>query len=563
MTQRALPETVIAPFDSGEALHYQGRRFELERRGDEFFVEMRDPAKNFPLERVGREFWEVVPEDAERIQRKVVMTTGSHHYQLFHYETGQSRRVDLFPFVWRIDEQMWMSLHSAFLLPPDLRQGMAARWNESCNRCHATQAEPNITSDVEMDTQVKEFGIACESCHGPGEEHVRANQAPQRRYSQHFSDRPDPTIVNPRRLSAKLGSHVCAQCHGSLNYRSNADYAEWQKGGFTYRPGDDLGKTRLIRNLGESTFWWDGMIRVSGREYNGLLRSPCFAHGESEKQLSCLDCHELHLSEDDPRPTSDWTDDQLGSGMRGNAACTQCHSALEDEQELTRHTRHAAGSTGSKCYNCHMPNTAYGLLKATRGHEIEIPGVAKSIYSGRPNGCNLCHLDRTLQWTDENLTHWYGPQPEVRRGRGLSEDEATVAASVLWLLSGDAGQRALIAWGMGWPPAKEISGTRWMAPFLAQLLEDPYAAVRFIAYQTIRNEPGFADFANESQRPPLERSAKVREALDIWRSGREANSGGELSHGSAVLIDESGDIQWSRFKRLLAKRDETRVELAE
>ena len=62
---------------------------------------------------------------------------------------------------------------------------------------------------------------------------------------------------------------------------------------------------------------------------------------------------------------------------------------------------------------------------------------------------------------------------------------------LLWLLRGDAGQRALIAWSMGWTPAREASGAGWMAPFLSTLLIDPYAAIRYIAGRSLRRLPEY------------------------------------------------------------------------
>ena len=96
-----------------------------------------------------------------------------------------------------------------------------------------------------------------------------------------------------------------------------------------------------------------------------------------------------------------------------------------------------------------MPPTSYALLKAIRSHQISSPTVAASLETGRPNACNQCHLDKTLDWTAENLQKWYGvPKPK------LSKEEKTVAASVLWTLKGDAGQRALMAWSLGWEPGQ-------------------------------------------------------------------------------------------------------------
>jgi hypothetical protein len=110
--------------------------------------------------------------------------------------------------------------------------------------------------------------------------------------------------------------------------------------------------------------------------------------------------------------------------------------------------------------------------------------VKESIDAGRPNACNLCHLDRTLAWTNGALARWYGTTPMP-----LDADERRVAAAVLWLLRGDAGQRAIVADAMGRASAKDASGAEWSAPFLAQLLVDPYSAVRYVAFRSLRSLP--------------------------------------------------------------------------
>ena len=38
-------------------------------------------------------------------------------------------------------------------------------------------------------------------------------------------------------------------------------------------------------------------------------------------------------------------------------------------------------------------------------------------------------------------------------------------------------------------------GRDWPAAFLLPLLDDPYAAVRYLAYRSLRELPGFRDFA--------------------------------------------------------------------
>src|SRR5439155_4582384 len=106
-----------------------------------------------------------------------------------------------------------------------------------------------------------------------------------------------------------------------------------------------------------------------------------------------------------------------------------------------------------------------------------------------PNACNLCHLSKTLAWTSEKLSAWYKQKrPE------LSSDDRTIAAAVQWIIKGDAGQRALIAWGMGWEPAQKTAGRDWLYPYLIYSMSDPYAAVRFDAWKSLQTLPGFSDF---------------------------------------------------------------------
>ena len=69
--------------------------------------------------------------------------------------------------------------------------------------------------------------------------------------------------------------------------------------------------------------------------------------------------------------------------------------------------------------------------------------------------------------------------------------EQGIAESLEGLLSGNAVERATYAWHYGWKPAQQASQTHWMAPFLAELLNDPYSAVRFIAGRSLESLPGF------------------------------------------------------------------------
>jgi len=415
-----------------------------------------------------------------------------------------------------------------------------------------------------MDTRVAELGIACEACHGPGEKHALANRWPTYRYRQHWSDRSDETIVHPARLSHELSSQVCGQCHGIWVFHGDEAHQEWWKTGWTYRPGEDLADStlRILARCNpdfvpddpdylDQMFWSDGMVRVSGREYNGLIESPCFQRGE----LSCLHCHQMHMSADDPRPVKEWANDQLAHGMDSNQACLQCHPDLDNQTRLIDHSHHPVDSAGSNCYNCHMSYTTYGLLKSIRSHQIDVPSVAASLETGRPNACNQCHLDKTLAWTAEHLAGWYGISSPA-----LDDDERTIAASVLWSLRGDAGQRALMAWSFGWASAHEASGTEWMVPYLSQLMNDPYDAVRYIAYRSLRRLPGYDGLKYDFLGGVQHYSAVTQQVAEPWsRQPKNMNP----QRRESVLMDARGRLMRDTARRLLQQRDDRPINLAE
>ncbi len=562
MTQVAGPDSVAPDFD-GVTLKRGGREFRLERRGDEFWV----------VEKLGRR---------RRIDRQVLVTTGSHHMQSFWFSNDEGRTLRLFEFSYLIRDQRWTPTSALFLRPP--QEGLLSTppggWNWNCVGCHTTGGRPRL---AEKDTDVVEFGISCESCHGPGEAHVRTHRSPLQRYLTAAADGADETIVNPNKLSHDRSAQVCGQCHGFF-YRGPTQSAAFKQNGSSYRPGDDLGDTAtpviarfdrldlqhlidgdpMLRGtspealhqviqkeyLLEGYVWPDGVPRVTGLEYNGLVEAPCFRRGT----MTCSSCHTLHQTEDDPRPTREWANDQITYGMEGNEACLQCHGDYRAVGALEQHTRHPAESTGSQCYNCHMPHTGFSILKSYRSHTITSPTARESVESGRPNACNQCHLDRTLEWTAANLEAWFGtPPPE------LSEEERVVSATVLWLLRGDAVQRALAAWTLGWEPAQHASGTDWMAPFLAELLRDPYDAVRYTAGRSLRRVPGFEDLETDYMGDAAAQAGARNEVLKRWE-GRPAPS---AEVAPALLLEETGELRRETVQALLERRDDRPISLLE
>ncbi|MCH2171903.1 C cytochrome precursor [Myxococcota bacterium] len=561
MTQLPDRESVVGRFD-GKEVEFLGTTIRPFRRGDEFWVDL--PNRQ----------WEEGSDEPRRVEKPVLLTTGSHHQQLYWLPGKSPRSLVLMPLVYLTEDQEWTPRQAKFLKPPISHLGFdRVRWNESCIQCHSVHGRPRPQKGMgAFDTHVAEFGIACEACHGPAENHVETNRDPWRRYARYFDDSGDETIVNPKELTADRSSQICAQCHGlSESYAPpNPKFYEWLENGFDFRPGEDLSEHRVFADLrtrigeprweagdvGEASglgmfVWLDGMIRIRGREYTAIAESPCFRGGE----YGCLSCHTMHQPEDDPRSREEWANGQLKLGMDGDRACLQCHPSFETEQALVEHTYHEADSPGSRCQNCHMPYTAYGLLKSTRSHEIDSPNVRTSTEVGRPDACSLCHLDRPLAWSAQHLHERYGiPEPE------LNDDQSDVSAGVQWALAGDAGQRALIAWAMGWGPARQASGDSWMPPYLAALMFDPYDAIRYIAKKSLSKYPEFEGLSYDIFAPREDRRAIVDSLVRHWTT---ASPRSERPTSEAILFNANGEIDNRAFHQLLSRRDNRPVTLAE
>ena len=550
MTRVASPETVHGDF-AAPSMTFDGRYYELRQRGDQYWAVMDDPdGKLDPTD-----------PQASRIERPIALVTGSHHLQLYWYPTGQSRVLGLLPVHYFKDDAKWLPASATMLRPPDEFSSDTGRWNSRCIQCHTTHGRTR-PEEAGADSQAAEFGISCEACHGPAAAHVTY----RRTTPNADASRTDDPIVNPSLLAPKTASQICGLCHSYTMARNRESEQEEMQHGFHYRPGQqltdslilvkrDLPTRKHLQSIGidpevhfDERFWSDGMVRVAGREYNGMIGSPCYTRGE----LSCMSCHAMHKPDDDPRSLDTWADHQLKHERDSDHACLQCHNS--DKYAAPEHTHHAGSSHGSRCYNCHMPFTNYGLLRALRSHQIESPSVASSVATGRPNGCNLCHLDKPLGWTAQHLTEWYGQKPPK-----LSDDDQKYSAAAVWVLAGDAGQRAVVGWNMGWQPAIEASGTDWMPPLLLQLMQDNYDAVRRIGYRSLTQQPGFADLKFDFVGPVAERSKVIKEAMKAWQAAAHS----DRESPEIVLLDAAGGRSQKLFDRLLVRRNRRAVVLLE
>lgn len=553
MTQVATSKTII-PNVEGLELEHQKTTFKFVTDGDRVSVRSRPR---------GAEDWSA-PED-------VVLLTGSHTMQLYWMETGKERTLVQFPLAYLVADDMWAPVNQTFLISPDFKElYKEGEWNWACMDCHVTQGRPRWVEGQIFDSEVTEFGISCEACHSEGADHISKNRNPLRRFTHHLTDKVDTTVANPTRMDGPASTLTCGQCHSVWAFGGAAEKSEWNEKGTSFRPGaDEMGLRWIVRpgskdhgfnkiqltrvnpHYFTDRFWFDGMIRVTGREANGIIDSPCYEGGS----FSCLSCHEMHPETSDSGELAAWASDQLKMGVAPDDNCLQCHPSIGDD--ISAHTRHPLGSAGSECYNCHMPHSTYGLLRAVRSHTVTSPTVAESHEVGRPNACNLCHLDKTLTWTADWLETWYEIESPTS---AISEEDPEISAAVKWYLKGDAGQRALIAWSMGWEAAQEASGTDWIPPILILNLNDEYAAVRYGAWKSLKTFSGFEDFEYDFTADGSVTAPATNDAFLYWWSHIRKPS--DQFQPQVILHPDGSFIQQTQI-RLLQERDQTPVFLAE
>jgi hypothetical protein len=428
----------------------------------------------------------------------VARTVGSRRYQQYLTDVGGT--LWRLPVAYSVEERRWFPMTSAFLFPDDAPAAPdparpafgggvfdrhVARWNDNCVFCHNVAPDPGRDpASGAFRTRVAELGVACEACHGPGAEHARRNADPVRRYTLHAGAGPDPTIVNPARLSPARAADVCGRCHGQ---RIADDVGPFLAHGDPFVPGDDLGlytaplwrDTPLggDREAFAARFWPDGTPRLTAYEYQGLLQSRCAQRGA----LTCTTCHGMH--EGDPRG-------QLraafaGGGAASDGMCTGCHAALAGDEAKARHSRHDPAGAGARCVACHMPRVVYGVLDVHRSHRIEIPGAplpalagrGRDLVDDRPDACALCH--------DDVPPALFGGDPIAR----------AVAADALGREAGRADA-----------PAR----ARRLGALLEVMAADRYPAVRQLAWRSARRLGACCADYDPSAEAPVRAAAVAR-----------------------------------------------------
>jgi predicted CXXCH cytochrome family protein len=544
MTQRAGERSVAAPFDQ-RAIEVFGVRTTPRRlAGGLYAIETAHPvtgaATLFPIDK----------------------TVGSRRIQQYISEVGD-RRIRL-PIAYSIEEQRWFHLSEAFF-SPDSNQfhEFTSIWDYNCIFCHNVKAGSGWRPRAEppreftqlgvpsafpgaFDARVEELGIACEACHGPGEEHSRRMRSPLRRYVYHASNFEDPTIVNPQRLDRSRSIAVCGQCHGQRLPVNEQKGLEMLQARTPFTAGEALEQSFLTiwhdtvyqGYAFSSRFWSDGSPRLTAYEYQGLLRSPC----AQDARFTCLSCHSMHSG--DPHG-------QLRPDLPGDQLCTQCHTEFVGSRR-TQHTQHRQDSPGSACVACHMPSDVYGVMAWHPNHQIQTPDPVRSSKAMKPDACTLCHTGRSIAWAVREMQRLWPDHGGPAENLDPSYQLAELARA---LQSADAVYRTLAAHSLGAPPFDPKTSPELLIPLLAGALTDPYPNVRRTAANSLRQLTGMTDVPWAHS--PIATRSKFRE---IWMQHAVSR---EIPDGFRPLYDPQGKLDLQLVAQLMQRRRELPISIGE
>ncbi len=303
---------------------------------------------------------------------------------------------------------------------------------------------------IDLTKQAVQLGIACEACHNGCKEHV-ALSTPETsdKLPSFFPESPllhskETDVETLRGRNAVNANFVCSKCHVGRR-------PEFAHGGHTW----------------------------NSTEFADAVRGACYDRVEAGergmKALTCIHCHDPHAGTGRKWKRSEAED---------TGSCLDCHEKFRDGKARAAHTHHAPDSRGGECMNCHMPRITEGLQDVIRSHRIYSPTEPRMLEANQPNACNLCHLDKPIDWTLGYLKEWY----DLRESLNVEGEAHGPVYSETALASNYPDREGPV--GLGWLRSPHAptrlaamdalvkADARWALPELIEMLKDNHIVNR-------------------------------------------------------------------------------------
>jgi hypothetical protein len=234
----------------------------------------------------------------------------------------------------------------------------------------------------------QELNIGCETCHGPGSEHVAAGGQGE-------------SIVTPQNLTPERETTICSQCHsrpqgndslgikkdGPLNSANKTMVAGTSRADFlaNYTSRHDASATA-------GDFWSDGLHSKSHhQQYTDFIQSAMYRNGSQLE--TCSSCHDNHAPGTDRHQLSGTSDDSL---------CLSCHSSVNSSDHQIAKSGYDMGATCIECHNVKISTSGAGTNVTgtyphgdVSSHLFDVPDKTKVGSAKMPvpytNTCGSCH----------------------------------------------------------------------------------------------------------------------------------------------------------------------------
>jgi len=463
MNQNASARSVLGDF-SGARIVYQGGEIAFEESGGRFFMS---------LERGGK----LVRRDL------VTRTVGTIYAQYYigRQVAGPEPRDSLLftrerklSFGWWVKLRRWMPVLYFDPCGPEYQPDgkptwdffsnppLGPLWSSTCLLCHNTypyiyrvaigdglagfpsqdlRVAPEVAAIVSERVPVRPgetlhdaldperhlvtLGVSCEACHFGSREHVETDGDFRHQFlpsSPLVSVEPDRDVAAVRSCAYAVNG-LCTQCHGTSNRVYANDACTWNS-----REGLDL----------------EG--------------------GACASAIKCTDCHDPHTK--GPR--------ELTDAPRYVESCARCHPKVGSE--------HGGHEGRASCLDCHMPRVTQGLDEVVRTHRISSPTDERMFASGAWNACNLCHLDKPIEWTAAGIERLFGKKIDAAPWSALYGGRPV---GKVWLESRDQAIRLVATQAYARSPLGAAA-----LPDLVRALEDPEAVDRTFAWFAVERVLG-------------------------------------------------------------------------
>lgn len=366
---------VLGDFADAEYRDEAGVGMRFFRRGERFFVQAEG-------------------EDGRRADFPIAYTFGFAPLQQYLIERPGGRLQSL-TVAWdsrprEAGGQRWFSLYPGQRFTPDDAlhwTGRYQNWNAMCADCHSGNLKKGYDPAADsFRTTWSEMAVGCQSCHGPGEQHVVWAERRGAQPAAGLKAADMGLAVDFRGGGHGYEVEQCARCHSRR-----------ESLGVGSAPGRPLLDAMRPTTLSAGLYHADGQILDEVFEYGSFVQSRMFAMG-----VTCRDCHEPHSAT---------------LRAEGNALCAGCHnpqgnprfpSLQKKRYDDPSHHFHPAGSPGAQCVNCHAPARNYMVVDARRDHSFRIPRPDLAASSAAPDACTACHQERDPAWAAQVIEAKFG-----------------------------------------------------------------------------------------------------------------------------------------------------------